>query len=165
MLKTLDEAARQNLVSKVRNLLFTYGFWYIWIVQDVGDIGMLISQFKHPLTDCMTQRWHADISESSRCDTYKEFKLLLNDGKYLCIDIPFSLRKAFARFRCSSHTFNIELGRHGCTTSRRKTLCRIQQLVCKDSWSTTTVCRMRRLVYSLFYLRYLVEKMLKYNYS
>ena len=24
----------------------------------------------------------------------------------------FSLRKAFARFRCSSHKFNIELGRH-----------------------------------------------------
>ena len=73
---------------------------------------MFISQFKQRLTDCMTQRWHADISESSRCDTYKNFKSLLNVEKYLCIDIPFSLRKAFARFRCSSHKFNIELCRH-----------------------------------------------------
>ena len=39
MLKALDEADRQNWVSKVRNLLFTYGFWYIWFAQDVGDIG------------------------------------------------------------------------------------------------------------------------------
>ena len=43
------------------------------------------------------------ITVSSRCDTYKEFKALLNVEKYLCIDIPFFLRKAFARFRCSSH--------------------------------------------------------------
>ena len=55
---------------------------------------------------------NSGCTQSSRCDTYKEFKSLLNVEKYLCIDIPFSLRKAFARFRCSSHIFNIELGRH-----------------------------------------------------
>ena len=73
MLKAFDEAGRQNWVSKASNLLSTYGFGYISIAQDVGDIGMFISQFKQRLTDCMTQRWHADITESSRCDTYKEF--------------------------------------------------------------------------------------------
>ena len=62
MLKALDEAGRQNWVSKVGILLFTYGLGYIWIAQDVGDIGIFISQFKHRLTDCMTQRWHVDIS-------------------------------------------------------------------------------------------------------
>ena len=46
MLKSLDEADRQNWVLKVRNLLFTYEFGYIWIAEDVGDIGMFISQFK-----------------------------------------------------------------------------------------------------------------------
>ena len=108
MLKALDEAGRQNWFSKFCNLLFTYGL----IAQDVGDIGMFTSQFKQRLIYCMTQRWHADITESSRCDTYRKFKSLLNVEKYLCIYIPFSLRKAFARFRCSSHKFNIELGRH-----------------------------------------------------
>ena len=42
MLKALDEAGRQNWASKVRNLLFTYGYGYIRIAQDVGDIGMFI---------------------------------------------------------------------------------------------------------------------------
>ena len=37
---------------------------------------------------------------------------MLNVSKYLCIVIPFSLRKAFARFRCSSYKFSTELGRH-----------------------------------------------------
>ena len=50
-------------------------------------------------------------------------------------------------------------------TIRRKTLRRMRQLVYKDNWSTTTVCRMRHLVYSFFYLRHLVEKKLKHNYS
>ena len=51
MLKALDEAGRQDLV-----LLFTNGFWYVWIAQDVGDIGMFILQFKQQLTDCMIPR-------------------------------------------------------------------------------------------------------------
>ena len=71
-----------------------------------------ISQFKQWLTDCMTQRWHADITESSWCDTYKEFKSVLTFEKYLCIRMPFSLRKEFERIRCSGHKFDIELGRH-----------------------------------------------------
>ena len=112
MLKASDEVGRQNWVSKVRNLLFTYGFGYMWIAKDVEDIGMFISQLKQRLIDCMTRWLHADISESSQCDTYKNFKSLLNVEKYLYIDIPFLLRKAFARFRCSSHKFNIEFGRH-----------------------------------------------------
>ena len=98
MLKALDESGRQIWVSKVRDLLFTYGFGYAWIAQYVGDIGMFISQFKQRLTDCMPQWWHADISECSRCITYKEFKPFLNVEKYLCIDIPFSLKKHLQDF-------------------------------------------------------------------
>ena len=45
MLKALDVADRQIWVSKVRNLLFTNGFGYIRIAQDVGDIGMFICSF------------------------------------------------------------------------------------------------------------------------
>ena len=73
---------------------------------------MFISQFKLRLTDCMTQKWHSDINDSSRCDTYEEFKTHLNVEKYLCIDMPFFLRKAFASFHCSSHKLSIEIGRH-----------------------------------------------------
>ena len=112
MLKALDDVGRKKWASNIRILLFTYGFGYIWIAQDVGDIAMFISQFKLRLTDCMTQKWHSDINDSSRCDTYKEFKTHLDVEKYLCIDMPFFLRKAFARFRCSRHKLSIEIGRH-----------------------------------------------------
>ena len=112
MFKSLDETGRQNWASKVRVLLYTYGFGYVWISQDIEDIGLFITQFKVRLIDCMTQKWHSNIIESTRRDTYREFKPQLNIETYLCIDMPFYLRKAFARFRCSSHKLNIELGRH-----------------------------------------------------
>ena len=73
---------------------------------------MVISQCKVRLTDCMTQKLHSDITDSTQCDRHREFKSLLNIEKYVCIDMPFYLRKAFARFRCSSHKLDIEHGRH-----------------------------------------------------
>ena len=41
-----------------------------------------------------------------------EFKSLLTVERYLNLDMPFHLRKAFARFRSSSHKLAIEIGRH-----------------------------------------------------
>jgi len=32
--------------------------------------------------------------------------------RYLNIDLSYTLRKQFAKFKCSSHKLNIELGRH-----------------------------------------------------
>ena len=60
----------------------------------------------------MKQNWHSDINESPRCDSYKEFKTLLNVERYLSMDMQFYLRKAFARFRTSSHKLSIEIGLH-----------------------------------------------------
>ena len=64
MLKALD-AGRENCASKVRVLLYTYGFEYTWVAQDVGAIGLFISQFKIRFRDCMTQKWHSDIADLS----------------------------------------------------------------------------------------------------
>ena len=97
MLKALDEADSQNWASKVRNLLFTYGFGYIRIAQDVGDIGMFISQFQQRLTDCMTQRWHADISESSRCDTYKKLQVIVKCSKVFMHRHTLFLKKSICK--------------------------------------------------------------------
>ena len=60
----------------------------------------------------MKQTWHSDINESPRCDSYKEFKTLLNVERYLTLHMPFYLRKSFARFRSSRHKLSIEIGRH-----------------------------------------------------
>ena len=114
MLKSLDEAGRHTWASDVKKLLFKYGYGFVWIAQEVEYIyiNIFISQVKQRLTDCLKQNWHASIDESSRCDSYKLFKTLLNPERYLSIDMPFLHKKAMARFRCSSHKLKIEVGRH-----------------------------------------------------
>jgi len=37
---------------------------------------------------------------------------MLNPEKYLNIDVSYTLRKQFAKFRCSSFKLNVALGRH-----------------------------------------------------
>ena len=93
-----------------------------------------VLQFKIRLTDCMKQNWHSDINESSRCDSYKEFKTLLNVERYLSMDMPFYKRKAFARFRSSSHKLSIEIGRHH-NINRADRLC----LFCLNQFNIVTI--------------------------
>jgi hypothetical protein len=112
MLKSLDDLGRCTWATKVKNILFKYGFGYVWLSHDIGDVNMFLSQFRLRIIDCFKQNWHAAIQDSSRCDFYKKFKSLLVPEKYLSLDINYQFKKALARFRCSSHKFRIETGRH-----------------------------------------------------
>ena len=49
-LKRFDDIGRINWVTKVREILFQYGFGYVWLWQDVGDIYIFTVQF-NPLPD------------------------------------------------------------------------------------------------------------------
>lgn len=112
MLKSFDNVGRITWATHVKNLLFLYGFGFVWVSHEIGDITAFISIFRQRLIDCFTQDWHRSVTESSRCYHYQHFKTLLNTERYLSVDLPVNLRYAFARFRTSSHHFNIELGRY-----------------------------------------------------
>ena len=112
MLRNQDGMGRTNWATGVKSLLYRYGFGLVWLSQDFGNMKLFIMQFKQRLVDCHKQKWSNNVHESSRCDTYKHFKTILEPEKYLSFEIPHSHIKALARFRCSSHKFAIETGRH-----------------------------------------------------
>ena len=112
MLKSFDAVGRVTWATHIKNLLFLYGFGYVWIAHDVGDTVSFINIFRQRLIDCFTQDWHATVNDSSRCYHYKHFKTLLNTERYLSIDLPVKIRRSLARFRASSHQFHIETGRY-----------------------------------------------------
>jgi len=112
MLYRLDNVGRNNWTSNVRKLLFANGFGHAWINQGVGNEIYFIQLFKQRIKDCCFQNWTAKLDESSKADSYKGFKSLLNIENYLCIDMSSKLRRALARFRCSCHNLQIEIGRH-----------------------------------------------------
>ena len=47
---------------------------------------------------------------------------MLNPDRYLSLNISYSLRNYLAKFRCSSHKFNIDVGRH-LGIEREKRIC------------------------------------------
>jgi len=112
MLLRLDESGRTTWATHVRNLLFSNGFGHVWISQEVGNSEWFINVFRQRIIDCSIQRWSSKLADSSKADTYRGFKTLLNVERYLYIEMPMKLRRCLTRFRCSSHALQIEKGRH-----------------------------------------------------
>jgi hypothetical protein len=87
------------------------------------------------IQDCAFQNWTTKLNDSSKADTYRGLKSLLNVGRYLCINMSFKLKQVLARFRCSSHKLQIEKGRHtGIDRSLRYCpLCQKDQISVEES--------------------------------
>ena len=71
-----------------------------------------MQEFRQRVIDCSAQDWHEQDSTSAKCEHYKHFKTMLNVERYVSCNLPFYIRKAVAKFRCSNHALNIEVGRH-----------------------------------------------------
>ena len=46
MPRNLDESGRITWVSKVKKLLYRYGFGYIWSTENVGDVSLFIKKIE-----------------------------------------------------------------------------------------------------------------------
>ena len=111
MLISIDNAGRTCWATHVKSLIFRYGFGFVWISQDIGNVDLLVRNFRQRIIDCVTQNWHSDINNASRGNHYKNYKSLLNTERYLQLEIPLKYQIAFAKFRCSNHKLTIEIGR------------------------------------------------------
>ena len=112
MLKRIDDSGRNTWAGNIKHMLFSLGFGYVWIAQDVGDPLMFLSSFKRRLIDCNIQKWNEGLNNTSKAETYKSFKTLLEPEKYLSLNLPFVMKSMLARFRTSTHDLMIEKGRH-----------------------------------------------------
>ena len=122
MLKSLDDSGRSCWATKVKNMLYLYGFGYVWLTQDIGDVKLFINMFKQRLIDCHTQNWSDSVNNSGRCYHYRNYKSLLDVERYLSLEIPYIHRNAFGKFRCSNHKLRVETGRHS-NTPRDERIC------------------------------------------
>ena len=105
MSKCQDEIGRTNWATSVKNLLFNFGFGYVCVYRDVDNVDDILQLYKDRLICCNTQTWSGSLFDSSRCETYRMYKSLLEPEKYLSLKILFYYRKAFAKFICSNHKF------------------------------------------------------------
>ena len=95
---------------KVKQLLDNLGFTFLW---DSEDITLLqVNQIIERLYDHFLQGWFGDLNNISKLSTYKCFK------SQFCIEHYFDCvanekhRIQLTRFRCSSHSLEIETARY-----------------------------------------------------
>ena len=112
MMLSHDEVGRVNWVTYIKNILFKFGFGFVWVSQDVGHADIFITIFKQRLSDTLQQKWIADLNDSSKSHYYRQFKSLLNVEMYLSRDLPLYMRTAMSRFRCGNFGLKVETGRY-----------------------------------------------------
>ena len=78
---------------------------------------------KMDLQTLFQQQWNYDRANNKKLEFYNTVKTSFGIEKYLLMNISTKKRKVLAKFRSSSHSFNIETGRHG--ASRRHIINRI----------------------------------------
>ena len=81
------------------------------------------NNLKMDLQTLFQQQWNYDRANNKKFEFYNTVKTSFGIEKYLLMNISTKKRKVLAKFRSSSHSFNIETGRHG--ASRRHIINRI----------------------------------------
>ena len=92
------ELGRTNWASYVHDLLYRFGFGFVWLSQDVGNVAVFFQEFRQRVIDCSAQDWHEQVSTFAKCKHYKHFKTMLNVERYVSCNLPFYTRKAVAKF-------------------------------------------------------------------
>ena len=107
-INTNDETT--NWTSKIKNLLNTMGFGYVWLNQGVENEHMFMNIFRQRIQDIFIQNWENDLSNMSRATTYNLFKSFEFQEYLNKISIK-KYRISLTKLRVSSHKLEIESGR------------------------------------------------------
>ena len=65
MLRRLDEIGRKTWASKIKNVLYEYGFGYVWIYDGVGNCSQFLKCFERRHKDCSLKNLQQKIRDSS----------------------------------------------------------------------------------------------------
>ena len=101
MLRNLDENERMTWASKIRELLFRYGFGYVWVVEDVGNISLFMKTFKQRLIDCRNQDRYSKIETSGKTRHYKFIMPALHVANDIHYNILIKFWIAVSKLKCS----------------------------------------------------------------
>ena len=85
-------------VSQVRQVLYKFGFGFVWENQGVQNPETFIKAFKQRLIDCHSQNWHEHISNSTRFTIYRMFKIYISLEPYFTSVTNKHIRDVLIRF-------------------------------------------------------------------
>jgi len=105
-------AQRKCWLINVKQMLYEYGFGYVWEQQSTIENNTFIKIFKQRLIDNFYQTWFANKANSEVLNLYNIVKTNFGYESYLDILSP-ELRVYLSRIRLSAHSLAIQTGRFG----------------------------------------------------
>lgn len=126
--------------AKVKSLLERTGFFDVWLFPESVKTNVFVPVFHARLKDLFITEWSQGIGLSTSLTLYKELKQVFEISPYLLKLKNRKHRNAIAKIRLSSHSLNIETGRHrNIDRSQRKcTLCNLNDL--EDEYHFILIC-------------------------
>ena len=114
VLRTLTEAGYSTWLSRVYELLETYNVTEYHCTNGTleKDPIQTLSDFKENVYKVFLDEWKKNIQRFPILRSYKLYKSAFKLEDYLFQIRDFKLRRYLSQFRLSSHTLNIEKGRH-----------------------------------------------------
>ena len=83
----------------MHQVLYKFGFGFVWKNQGVQNPETFIKAFKQRLIDCHSQNWHEHISNSTRFTIYRMFKISISLEPYFTSVTNKHIRDVLIRFR------------------------------------------------------------------
>ena len=103
MVLNMNNDGHTNWATRVKELLESNGFGYVWTNQSVADEKRFIARFKQRLIDCFLQRWREKLQGKEEFRLYCAAKLSFGTETYLNNLSVVHYKYALVRLRtCSS---------------------------------------------------------------
>ena len=74
MLYKLDILGRHTWATSIKDILFSHGFGYVWVTQEIGNKKIFLSLFTTRVTDVCKQVWSVNLMSKPKLRTYNTFK-------------------------------------------------------------------------------------------
>ena len=104
-----SESIVSSWIHEVKNILFRYGFGYVWLNQHLANDYPFFNAFKIRVTDVFWQENNTNIMNLSKNRLYRH---LSNNSSFYLENLPNNhIRKSLTKLRLGSHYVMIERGR------------------------------------------------------
>jgi hypothetical protein len=151
MLLTKDTLGANNWVTKLRQMLQTNGFGYIWASQKCENENYFIALFSQRMTDQYLQSFYSILENSHKLIVYKHIKNNYLAETYCDVLSIKKFRHFYAQFRTGKHFLEIERGRYD-GKEKGERICRLCNYGnIEDEFHFVLVCH----IYSDLRIRYL----------
>ena len=101
---------RVNWVSKVRDLLCTYGFGEVWLNQGVSDVNVYFNQFCLRARDMYIHDFHNNLQNNNKAIYYRHLFNQLQPSVYLTCIRNVKYRQVLIYFRTRNHQLMVKTG-------------------------------------------------------